>query len=802
MQSKPLIQFLLFHPCLVLAALVSVMIWWLDPWERPRIELDPEQVWEVKAWVARPPTVEKDFTRFELQPISVTPAFQGKRYPGRILLTVPNHRYAKGATQSVEFGEILQFRGYLDEPRHHFIPGVGDYREYLWNEGIFHEVSLKSWAQIERHGSHPVGLWLRPLFRWSKRFEDYCSRKFRPEELKLVLSLFLGRKNTLDIIDRNILKQLGIIHIFVVSGLQVTVLIYSCHFLLARLGLARPLITLLVVCAYVILVGFSAPVVRSAVMATAAYFLLFFGLRPGFLNVLGLSAILFLVWSPRSLFSPSFQFSYVSVAAIGVFVVPFDRVSWSVHHALKELFTSRVRIHREGLEFRYRCLRFFLEEHLERCPRSCSRVLGVSAPAVRHVLNLIYCSILLQVLLLPLTVRYSNLWVWTQSIHNLLFVPLFSVMTPACLALFLFFPLPFSEILASVINIYAILLNALIRGLASFTWVEYFRQPRGWEIGAFFLVFMALYHLPWRRWWGTSAALGHAAALVVPVVLLWIRLHGPVPETGLLQLTLLDVGQGESMHILYPDGTSALVDTGGTLSASGEPVDFVGERLVAPYLWSQGARQLSYVVLTHPHVDHTQGFNFLKRAFPIRTVYGFAPAPPRLWLKAGQRFAIAGVVHHVLHPPAKGRGDYENTSNNRSIVMTLRYRDFSALLTGDIASDVEETLTGGLHQVTALKVAHHGSRFSSSPDFLAVTQPQLALISAGRRNLFGHPSAVTLQRLRSVGALVYTTSQAGTLRIETNGNGWKLLRYSGDQKEFKLISIRHVSTENSVGGGQ
>ncbi len=262
------------------------------------------------------------------------------------------------------------------------------------------------------------------------------------------------------------------------------------------------------------------------------------------------------------------------------------------------------------------------------------------------------------------------------------------------------------------------------------------------------------------------------------------------PPHKTLQVTVLDVGQGESIHLRYPNGKHALIDTGGSWGRASGSSQFVGERLVAPYLWKQGCRQLAYVLLTHPHTDHVQGYEFLKQAFRIEELLYSDPGrsyftSPHRQLAAGDTFVLGGVHHRVLHPsPPQLDADSKLDANDRSVVLLLRYGQFSMLFTGDITTTVERQLARHLPAVTVLKAAHHGSSSSSSDVFLKVVQPTVALISAGRKNAFGHPAPSTLARFRDSRIIVLSTSRWGSLRIETDGEQWRAFHYSMPKDEF------------------
>ena len=250
------------------------------------------------------------------------------------------------------------------------------------------------------------------------------------------------------------------------------------------------------------------------------------------------------------------------------------------------------------------------------------------------------------------------------------------------------------------------------------------------------------------------------------------------PRDGWLRLTMVDVGQGDATLVQFPTGESLLVDAGG----AGARFD-VGERVVSPALWASGVRRLDWLAVTHADLDHVGGASAVSTTFRPREIWEGVPVPNEparrrlvevsaVWreLQAHDRFRVGEVIVEVLHPPLP---DWERprVRNEDSLVFRLRYKDVDVLLTGDIDAEAERMLTLGESpaSIRILKVAHHGSRSSSSAGFLERYTPDVALISAGRGNPFGHPAPDVVARLHAVGARVFRSDLDGATVIETDG---------------------------------
>jgi competence protein ComEC len=252
-----------------------------------------------------------------------------------------------------------------------------------------------------------------------------------------------------------------------------------------------------------------------------------------------------------------------------------------------------------------------------------------------------------------------------------------------------------------------------------------------------------------------------------------------------LRLTMFDVGQGESLLVETPNGRSVLVDTGGVPFGGG--VD-IGARVLAPALWTRGVRALDTLLITHGDPDHLGGALDVLSDFAPRRVWMGVDVPnhrptldvmgvaaragiPVEFRRRGELDAEGELRIRVLHPPPP---DWERrrVRNDDSVVIELVYRDVAVLLTGDISAEVEREIVPLLTQAKTriLKVAHHGSRTSSSVELLSAWRPQFALISAGRGNSFGHPTPEVLSRLGEIGAQVFRTDRDGQITLETRGH--------------------------------
>jgi competence protein ComEC len=391
----------------------------------------------------------------------------------------------------------------------------------------------------------------------------------------------------------------------------------------------------------------------------------------------------------------------------------------------------------------------------------------------------------------PLVVYYFQRLPLIAPLANIAVVPLASLMVPLALVASCIGQLvpPLGDLLLSLVDMLVTAMYMLLRQMVGIPYAA----PRlgGVSLPLIVLAYGLFLLLPSARVsrlcrWGVA---GGSLVLV-----LWSAWPALIPDgRGELQVTFLDVGHGDASFIRFPQGTTMLIDGGG--SARG---DFdVGERVVAPFLWHKRVRTVDYVVATHSHPDHAKGLPFILKYFRVRQFWDNGATLHSPWytmlreqavggglyrdvVSAGlARVSIDGVRLDVLHPTLAfqsqaqlgARTPEDRGENNRSLVLKLGYGDVSVLFTGDIEQEAEAFLlqTGCDVGATVLKVPHHGSRTSSSEAFVRAVNPRVAVFSVQRDSRFGHPHAMVVERYQASGAHVLRTDAHGAISLRTDG---------------------------------
>ena len=392
---------------------------------------------------------------------------------------------------------------------------------------------------------------------------------------------------------------------------------------------------------------------------------------------------------------------------------------------------------------------------------------------------------------LPMAVYFHRITVFALPV-NILILPLLAVLMPTALLTLLasFVSTGVATIPAAAT---ALLLHLGVRLVHLFGSMAAgdFRIPAPLPVQvAVFCILLGLAVVLARRGNATNAhwqrRLAWVAMIVAAMVVVMPR---PIehPHDALL-VEAIDVGQGDSLLLITPDGKTMLVDGGGFGGGPRQaPQDFdIGEEVVSPALWSRGIRHLDVVALSHAHSDHMGGLpsvlrNFRPTSCGWATIRRSLPTMP-CWMRqrllgvqvrtmrAGDSAALGSAQINVLAPLANYQPGAE-PSNNDSLVLHVSYRATSVLLEGDAEAPIEQGMLAeqGLES-TLLKVGHHGSVTSTRPEFLARVAPQWAVISCGLHNRYGHPREEVLAELQAAHVRTLSTDINGASCFELDGN--------------------------------
>ena len=705
--------------------------------------------------------------------------------------------------QVFTYGQRVKFTARLRPPRNFGNPGALDFAGYLERQGIYALGSVRAdrIEQVLGSGGSRFGLWRS---RARRSLLAKAHRLWRPEQAGLLDAMLIGERSFIGRDINTAFQRTGIYHILVVSGMNVGILAFVVFWLLKRFRcgeLTATVLTILLSCGYAYLAELGAPIVRSVVMLTAFLCARLLYRDRALLNSVGAGALVLLAVDPQSITEASFQLTFLSVLAIGGIAVPLiERTSHPYRVALRWLESTSFdlglepRLAQFRLDLRLIAGRFALV--LPRRPRKFRGVpnrvlrLRIVLRAMAGVLGFVASAYELVVVSMTTQVALALPMAWyfhratvVGLPANLVAVPLTGVLMPASVAAvalaYVWMPLARLPALITSWALSGITRTVdLLGGLraAEVRLAQPELTPMVAAAGAFAL---ALLVLRGRRMLAVAAVVSLIASAV------WVAAAPAPPQIrpGVLEITGIDVGQAESFLVITPAGKTVLVDAGGPLGPWQSEFDY-GEQVVAPYLWSRGINRLDAVVITHAHSDHYGGMPSVVRIFQPREMWVGRNAPDRAYdglirqaredgveikeRKAGERFEFGGAEFRVLAPPP-GWQPGPKPKNNDSLVLHVAYGRTSALLEADAEKKAEEYMATENPSADLLKVAHNGSKTSSTPEFLAAVRPKYALIAVGARNSFGHPRREVIERLRAMHARVFRTDMLGAVTFLLDG---------------------------------
>ncbi|TCZ77041.1 DNA internalization-related competence protein ComEC/Rec2 [Paenibacillus albiflavus] len=751
--------------------------------------IDQEVV--VQGMIASPVAVDGDRVSFVLQVEHLLPA------AGEGMQTLSEKmqislKLQKQSEQDVargwQRGDSLTLKATLERPSAARNFGGFDYRRYLHEQRIHLLLSAKG---IDTAKQESIPWQLRPvqLLRWTDELRDALSsridRVFPADYAPFMKGILIGMRDEMDPELFDQFSALGLTHIIAISGLHVTVFIGALMWIMKRLRLTRETYLLVSMCLlplYVLLTGASPSVIRAGAMAMIALWATRQRWGKDTLYILCLVAIGLLVWEPYYIHNISFQLSFIVTAGL----------IWGV-------------------------------------PR-VNELLPTMKPWITSSISVNLVSTLVS---FPLSIYYFNQFSLLSPIANMLLIPVFSMIV---------YPVGLLALLVDFIWVTAGQWIGEVVGWVNagcFFVMDFMQVWKGqliWPspnlmwIGIYFGLLMLIYIFAqairtYSRGLDPGVAVltvgranhyvllakcGAALALLCFAMLLYVG-YTPDRWSSYGSVQFIDVGQGDAILIRTPSGKHIMVDGGGTVRftkegdgwrARNDPYE-VGRKLVVPLLKKRGVHQIDLLILTHQDEDHSGGLKAIINQIPVRSflfngtlkqnasntaLFGnvLNKQIPMLAASKGQQYVIDDKTKiHILLPDMPTTGiRMEKNQNNSSVVFLLEMDGMHFLFTGDMEAPSEKELLADVAlpkvAIDVLKVAHHGSKTSTSPEWLKWWQPQVGVISVGVNNIYKHPSATTLEKLEAANTQI--------LRTDLYGEIQSIVKHGTIEWKAKLIS--------------
>ena len=694
------------------------------------------------------------------------------------------------AIQHMAYGARVRLKAKLRLPRNFRNPGAFDYEGYLHGLNISTLASVKS-EDIEvfagSSGSR-LGFW-RSRVRNSILGHIHQSGLWSREDAAVFAAMIVGDDSLLLRDVREEFQQTGLYHLLVVSGMNVALLAFAIFWLVRRLRLPEwpaSLLTIALSVFYAYIAGMGVPIMRAVLMLSLFLVArLLYRDRSG-LNATGFAALVVLALSPAALFEPGFQLTFLALLAItGICMPILERTSGPYRSALKHLDTTGYDLGLEPKLAQFRLdLRLVAGRLQQFVGKRGARIIVTGAAGATFILFelLVVSAITQAVLVLPMRAYFHRAAILGVP-ANVLVLPLAGLMLNAGVAAIAlsYVSLSFAKLAAALAT------GSLHWTLGCLHFLSHFHVAQ-WRVpdptavlalAAIAGILLAFFAVRKQR----TMAFAGLAALFLSGGIVAVYRAAPQVQGGKLEITAIDVGQGDSLLVVSPQGRTMLIDGGGSIGPVHSEFDF-GEDVVAPYLWSRGLDHLDVVALTHAHGDHIGGLPRIIEDFhPAELWVGINPETTALLhlykvasenhviirkYVAGNELDWSGTKVRVLSPPPDWQPT-ERRNNDASLALLIGYGNTRALLAGDLEKKMERFVATESPGADLLKVAHHGSATSTTPELLAAVHPRFAVISAGYRNSFGHPRQVVLDRLQAAEVHTYRTDLQGAVTFLLDG---------------------------------
>jgi competence protein ComEC len=671
------------------------------------------------------------------------------------------------------YGDFIRFQTELKRIHSFHNPGGFNYERYLNRQGIYATGFIANSAGIIMLRKNSASGIRSHLESFRMYLKQIIYNHAPSPQREIIEAMTIGNQTGIPADVRDNFNKTGTSHILSISGLHIgmiaaiaffiiTVLLKSSEYLILRLNIIKVSAAgaFFLILFYACVAGMGVTVMRSALMALVFLIALISGKQRDLYNTLALAGLVILIISPEALFDISFQLSFLAVLAL-IYIVPqFSNPSFQQSSFLPDWSKNIIR---------------YLYMSMVVC---LAATIGT----------------------LPLLIYYFNQVSAVTIIANLIVVPLLGTLTLAIAIAFLIAAL-FSPLVAGffiqLASFFVQISMEIINKLASLSWSVFsVTKPNIPEIIVFYLFLVLIMKFVGvqrglKGFWQQHPLILRYALLSVLLFFIGDTLYLSLKDklNTDLRITAIDVGQGSAILVRFPGGRNMLIDGGGFVESSFD----TGKAIITPYLYHERISKIDTVILTHQHPDHLLGLFYILDNFNVQEFWStqiivddddyqkmrkiIAERKIRMVPLSQEPSGkiISNVEINFLWPPGASRLTAKELSdadlNDASLVIQIKYGKIAFLITGDISAYIETALirSGRDLKSDVLFVPHHGSRHSSSIDFIQKVACRYAIVSAGKDNAFRHPHPLILERYRSENVQVMRTDQDGAVMLATDG---------------------------------
>lgn len=628
--------------------------------------------------------------------------------------------------KKLHYGQFISVSANVETPSINRNQNQFNYQTYLKNQNV-HYILRASNLAISNQFSPSVLMRLQNI---RLKIITYLTEKISPTISPYCLALISGEKNGFSPEMYEVYQQMGVVHLLAISGLHVNLLIGAIYFLLLKFGITRErAITCLLVFLpfYVILTGANPPVIRAATMTALLLLSEKYTTKWSSFSAICLSFILFFLLQPYVVKEVGFQLSYA--------------VSFGIILSSRQILTKQQNAFTKSLAISF------------------------------------ISTIMSSVVMMYHFYSFS----WVGIFFNLIYVPIFTIIIlPGCLTVFMlsFFPTEIFHFPEVVLTFFIQLVEKLTYIFAKIPHQTIVTGRPNTVILVLIIITIIIFFSQWQK---------KKFPFWIFICFCFLCYLASFNFSG--KVSFIDVGQGDSILIQLPyNQGNYLIDTGGQLPfekeawAKKRKPFTIGGSTLTPVLKSKGINRLDKVIITHSDADHMEGLDDLQKNITIneliyakgaenkpimKEALAAMPKVKQTIILAGAKWQIGENSFECLYPDKAGEG-----GNDDSIVLKAVLDDKIWLFTGDLEANGEMGISEQPIKADILKVGHHGSKTSSSKEFIQKVKPTFAVISCGLNNRFGHPHAETINTLETAGVTILRTDVQGEI-IYTFGKGFE-----------------------------
>ena len=642
-------------------------------------------------------------------------------------------------------GNYVKIKCKIFQPRDKRNPGEFDYRQYLMSKGIVAQVSIYNFKDIKLLDKK-YDFVKSIIYMLRLKIYKQIAKIYSGEEKHLVNALILGERKDL---DKSIVADFinsGTVHVLAVSGLHVGFIVGILFLVFGRFNLfLKSGITIIGILLFIVISGGHPSVIRASVMAIIMITAFVTGREYNSFNILALAGFILLVVNPAELFNPGFQLSFAAVFSILFFYPYFEKIVFNMN---------------------------------------------IKNALIRKGMLLFSLTLAAQIGTLPITLIYFKKLSLISFFINILIVPLIGVVVALAVASLLFSvgSIYLGSLLAVTNSLIIKLMFYFAKLSSELKYSHLTISNFSWYQALLYFGLLSVVTYAFIKFRNMKAKV---TVLVISVFLYFTYapiVSPPILQSGKFYVIAIDIGQGDSFLIIFPNRKTALVDAGNSTKHFDN-----GRYVIEPLLNYLGIDKINYLFISHIDADHYRGSvsliydGFVERVYKpvldenLRKDLRFENYVKHFNIPINYYYRsalmIGGAKLYFLNDTSLI--SYRMFSqNNKSGVLKLCYGEKSILFTGDLEGKGERLWTGlyeSFLKSDVLKVGHHGSKFSTSELFLNRVKPTWALISAGENNKFGHPNFETIARLNNFRVGIKRTDKSGAIILSTDGNNIKFI---------------------------